>query len=336
MNLTTLGDGAMSFLTQRKNVDIRDRLNTLAQEMSTGKKSDLTRALGGDTLMLRDVDRQLTLARTQANGARQVGQRLDAVQLSFGAIDTDRQTLIDALITVNSQTTPDQQTSMAAAGRSAFQSISGAMNDQFAGQSLFAGRASDDAAMAPGADMLAALSLVAAPATDAANAITLIEDWFDAPGGGFETTGYLGDAAGRMERRLDDTTSVVFEARADDPAIRDLLKGAAIAALADDATLTLTNKDRTDMLRDANIRLIGAATPLTELRARIGQQEVRVQTTITNASAQDTALSILRNQLDSADPYETAGKLQEVQTQLETHYTVTARLSRLSLVDFLR
>lgn len=336
MNLTTLGDGALSFLTQRKNVDIRDRLSTLALEMSSGKKADLTKALGGDTVMLRDIDRQLTLARSQSAAATQVGQRLEAVQLNFDAIDVQRQKLVDELIIVNAESSAEQRASVSAAGRIAFESIAGSLNAQFAGQSLFAGRASDGPALAPSDDMHAALRTVAAGATDAASAIALIEDWFDTPGGGFETLGYVGDETGQMERRLNDGTTVKFEARADDQSIRDMLKGAAIAALAHDTTLPITDRDRTDMLSDANIRMIGAATPLAALRARVGQQESRVETALTTARAQDTALSILRNELDRADPFETAGKLQEVQTQLETHYTVTARLSRLSLVEYLR
>jgi len=38
----------------------------------------------------------------------------------------------------------------------------------------------------------------------------------------------------------------------------------------------------------------------------------------------------------NADPFETASTLQAVQLQLETHYAMTARLSRLSLAEYLR
>jgi flagellar hook-associated protein 3 FlgL len=45
---------------------------------------------------------------------------------------------------------------------------------------------------------------------------------------------------------------------------------------------------------------------------------------------QNAQLSLL-----SVDPYETATKMQEMQTQLQTLYAITARAARLSLVDFL-
>ena len=48
------------------------------------------------------------------------------------------------------------------------------------------------------------------------------------------------------------------------------------------------------------------------------------------------ALQIARNDLVSADPYETASKLQETEAQLEMIYTITARMTRLSLLDYMR
>ena len=48
-----------------------------------------------------------------------------------------------------------------------------------------------------------------------------------------------------------------------------------------------------------------------------------------------STLQVSRNDIRSADPYQTATALTEVQTQIETLFAVTARLSRLNLVDYL-
>lgn len=53
-------------------------------------------------------------------------------------------------------------------------------------------------------------------------------------------------------------------------------------------------------------------------------------------SAQRTSLEIAQNELSSADPYDTVMRLEETQFRLESLYTITARLSELSLVGFLR
>ena len=52
--------------------------------------------------------------------------------------------------------------------------------------------------------------------------------------------------------------------------------------------------------------------------------------------AETTSLQIARNGITAVDPYETASRLEATRQQLETLYTLTARISRLSLVDFLR
>ena len=51
--------------------------------------------------------------------------------------------------------------------------------------------------------------------------------------------------------------------------------------------------------------------------------------------AQLTSLGIIRNDMTVADPFETAVRLQEVQLQLETQFTITSRLSGLSLVNYI-
>mgnify|MGYP006193710875 CR=1 FL=1 len=53
-------------------------------------------------------------------------------------------------------------------------------------------------------------------------------------------------------------------------------------------------------------------------------------------SAEITALELARAKIVSVDPFEAATKVKEAQTQLEMIYAVTARLSSLSLMEYLR
>ena len=79
-----------------------------------------------------------------------------------------------------------------------------------------------------------------------------------------------------------------------------------------------------------------AQTPLTELRAGLGSLQGRIEETATRNSAERTSTQLARLGLVGIDPYETASKLEDVQLQLQTIYTVTVRSSRLSLTEFLR
>jgi flagellar hook-associated protein 3 FlgL len=79
-----------------------------------------------------------------------------------------------------------------------------------------------------------------------------------------------------------------------------------------------------------------AQTPLTDLRAGIGNLQARIEETETRNSSERTSTQLARLKLIGADQYETAVQLQDAQVQLEALYSVTARASRLSFVEFMR
>lgn len=336
MGPTTLGDAARYFTAARNNVAIRTRLDTLSRELSTGQTADLSRRLGADTERLADVDRRFAVAVARGAGAATVGQTLQSQQDALNRIDAARNRLVDTLAPLTLGGSADQRQLGADAAATAFASTVDALNTRFAGQALFAGAASDRTALADPATLLSGLRTAIAGLTSSADVTQAIADWFDQPGGGFQTVGYTGDTGPAPTRRIDDTTTVTLTARADDTSMRDLLKATAMAALAMDTGTALSDADRGDLLSQSNVLLIAAAAPLTALRATVGAAQAEAEDAGTRLTEDVSALSILRNGLTAADAYDTASQLQAVQVQLETHYTVTARLSRLSLMEYLR
>ena len=72
------------------------------------------------------------------------------------------------------------------------------------------------------------------------------------------------------------------------------------------------------------------------MQGQVGAQLEIIETTRTRQANERNALMLQRSELIGADPYETAAALTERQTQLETLYALTARVSRLSLAAYLR
>ena len=72
------------------------------------------------------------------------------------------------------------------------------------------------------------------------------------------------------------------------------------------------------------------------LAARIGTVEAQIEAARTRNSAEETALGIFRSEIGSVDSYEAATRLEQARSQLESLYLITARVSRLSLTEFLR
>ena len=56
---------------------------------------------------------------------------------------------------------------------------------------------------------------------------------------------------------------------------------------------------------------------------------------IVSVSHVNGTFGIAKNEIVSAEPYETATRLQQIQQQLELHFTSTSRIARLSLANFI-
>ncbi len=78
------------------------------------------------------------------------------------------------------------------------------------------------------------------------------------------------------------------------------------------------------------------AGDLVTLRARVGTAEAAIERAAVRNGAEATQLEIARNRIIAVDPFRAATELQSLEVQLETLFTITARLSRLKLTDFLR
>jgi flagellar hook-associated protein 3 FlgL len=333
---TTFGDMARFFAGQRQTTTVKTRLYTLAAEMSSGRKSDLTQALGGDQRRFIDSERQVALSDHYQTATAEADVLLRAMQVALTGVEGARDRLASATFGIVNEHMPDQLDTMGDTARQSFQAMVSALNARAGGIALFSGAATDRAALARADDMLAAVTATAAGSTTAQDVITAVDAWFDTPGGGFETLGYQGDTGTTMTRQIDAGLHIDIDLRADDPGLRALLKAAALGAMADQATLGLSDASRADLLRETGLRVMAGADGLVGAQARVGRSEQIVAEVASRHSARSAAFAMLVNDLSSADPYETATALQQAETQLQTHYTVTARLANLSLVGFLR
>lgn len=336
MALTSIGDMAQHFLSLRQGVAIRQRLATLTGEMATGTVADPVAHLGGRSDRLADIERRIALGKAGAEATAALGQRLETAQVALGQIEALRTQHSADLIATPVSAVPVTIAGGAARAEGAFAAAISALNARHGGEYLFSGAASDTPSLAAAADILSALRTATAGATDPADLSARVRSFFSDPGGGFETMGYLGDAGPAATRQIDGESRITLGPRADDPAIREVLGAFALAAVAADAALGFSDTDRADLLRQAGTDLVASAEPLTGARAALGAAQEDVETATARQSAALSAARIMRNDLVSADPAETATLLKQVQTQLETHYTLTARLSGLTLAGYLR
>ena len=335
MSATSIGDMAQHFMTLRQTTQIKSRMNQLAQELSTGRVANLAAHLDGITSQVAALDRDLSALGSFAQVSARVAQTLEMQQLALEQVDRHRQALTEQLLPITTNSSVQTRQDAARAGADAFAVTVNLLNETQSGRSLFAGRATDTPALAGADAMLTDLAAAIGPLTDPADILVVIDTWFDDPAGGFATMGYTGDTGADRTAKVSANDSLSLSARADDPALRAVLKGHAIAAMVDRIGGGWTERTQENLLVEAGNRLLSAGEPLVGLRAGIGAEQGRLAELETERNARSTAFSIARVGLTEADPFETASRLQDVQTQLELHYTMTARLNRLSLVNYL-
>lgn len=335
MTMTSIGDLSQAFLNRQHNFDLRSRLNQLAQELSTGHVSDPSSYLSGDFTRLGSVDQAIARNNSYLQNMSQQAALFDHVQISLGSI---QERVLQFEIAARNIDLDQQLSAIARIGQdaeNAFAAIVAELNGTSLGQNVFSGRATEQQSINNSDAILQDLSLATAGMTDAANIRAAVDLWFDA-GGGFDATGYLGSQSAQSAIVVGPNAKVDPLPRADADAIRQSLKGMALIAL--------TNQSGNALDQSAKMALIGGATEplgqatvgLIDMAASVGNSQERIAQETSRMNAQNTSMGIYRNEMVSADPFETASNLEQVQLQLETHYTVTARLSRLSLVEYLR
>ena len=74
---------------------------------------------------------------------------------------------------------------------------------------------------------------------------------------------------------------------------------------------------------------------LTTTQATLGSAQQRVTDANSNMSAQMTILQTQINDLDSVNAYQTSTLVSSLSTQIQTAYSLTAALQKLSLVNYL-
>lgn len=343
MTMLTLGDLATSFQQRIQSARLRNDLSRLTDELSTGRTSDLRKATGGHLGALASLDHRIAALDSHAVAAKEAGIFAGALQTTLGAIQDATTGLEPTLARLASGALMAGGSGQAAWITAAademhtqFGAVLSTLNTHVAGRTLLGGSATSGPALADAETMLADLAVAVSGQTTAAGVEATVDAWFDLPGGGFETVGYLGSDNALSPFRIGQHETVDLGISAADQGFRDLLKGYAMAALVSDGALGGDNSEKAALLRTAGERMLTANDTLSNLRARVGSAEAAIDAAQARGASESSALQMARNGIVAADPFETAVGLEATQLQLEALYAVTARLSRLNLTEFLR
>lgn len=330
----TIGDLAQSFMLRQQNTDLKSRMNQLSQELASGKTADVARHLSGSYSYLADVERNLVLLDSYDSASSEAVLFTGAMQDVLERFQTLATDLGSAALTAAGSFLDEAVVSASTRAGEDLESMINALNTTVAGRAIFSGIDSDTAPLISAEDMLAELRTALAGQTDLAGVQGVLDTWFGT-GGGFETVAYQGSTTSLRPFVLGEGETVDLDLRADDEGIRDLLKAAAMAALASDATLGFDSDLQLQIMKAAGEGLSFNQTGVVQIRADLGYAQTRAEEASSRIVSERASYLIAQSELLAVDPYDTATQLEDVQFQLEALYALTVKLSRLSLTDYL-
>ncbi|MFQ6550765.1 flagellar biosynthesis protein FlgL [Aestuariibius insulae] len=330
-----IGDLSQTFMTRRQNVALKTDLNRLTAELSSGQISDVSASEKGDLGRAGYLETTLSRLSALTQTANETKSLLEATQIALERVTSQTGGVAREVLQVPAPRSAADIMQLSDIAYDAFTATVSALNSSVAGTSLFAGDNVSGAALVDADVILADLTSAVAGAASAADLKAGIDAWFKDAGGGFEATAYLGSTDPRAPVVLEGEDQVKASVLASDPALRETLAGLAMAVLSSTHGGFADPAEQNSAVTLAVDSLLTAERGMIGLQEKVGREEFKLETIAVRIAAEDTALQISRTELLEADPFATASALDEMQIQLELHYTLTARLSRLSLSQYI-
>lgn len=349
MKMTSVSTSSINNATREARTDLQIKLAEGQKEATTGRLADVGQTLGyltERTISLRQ-DRDRYNSFKDSNVIAQ--GRLSVTQTTLQGVADNAQQFLSTLVAARAARSgagvavDDAKKELAA--------FTAAINSASNGAQLFSGINTD---VKPVAEYYTTPASAAKTAVDAAflgefgvaqgatgtEAITAAQmqtfldgDFADM----FDLTSWSSTWSSASDQnistRIADNERVETSANANEGAFRSLVSAYTMVA---DLGLETLSDGAYDALLDKAIAIVGQSIgDITQIRATLGAAEERIAEANTSMDLKIKIVEEHVTKLEAVDPYEAASHVNALLTQIETAYSLTARLQRLSLINFL-
>ncbi|MCI5045176.1 MAG: hypothetical protein MRY72_10810 [Aquisalinus sp.] len=320
----------------RTTLELRQRIEVVSQEAVTGRRQDLTEATRGSVgeahllnKAVQDIDSRLNLYKVSDTRISIMNQTLSGARQTMDSIGVRVLTVLGS----NSDAGID---TIIQEAETSLRTIFSSLQINQGSRNLFSGDATNVSPLGDVDQLLSDVRAIVSAGPDTATIDAALETYFNDPAGGFQTTIYQGGTGSANSILLEGDTRLDFNVRADDAAIKQVFRGLAMIASADVTPFERYSDEYENFFNSGSFNLTNGESGLVELESGLGI----AQQTITNsqdtlASAKIT-LSATYNDMTSRDQFEASAELKAIEVQLEASYLLTARLTELSLTNFIR
>ncbi|WP_290497164.1 flagellin [Hyphomonas sp. UBA4494] len=325
MDRFSISSGLMTASLGQHISELRTQIGKTSTEATTGRYEDLTLHLSGRIGKAMLGQKALADISTDREVLNLRASRLSLIQTSLGTVQESSSGIAANML---SAIGGEHETDVGIAARDAKAALSASLsslNARYGDRFLFAGDATSTLPFSDQSALLADIELIADSATDSADFATQLDDYFTSPTGGWLQNIYQGST----------TASDPESVTADNDAIKSLIRDLTVLAISGpDGPLASLDGYKT-LVQETSLSLSSSETQITNLRADLGVYEERNAIEQKTLDTEETLLTASFNDLTARDQYEAATELQSLQTTLEASYLITARLSQLSLLNYL-
>jgi flagellar hook-associated protein 3 FlgL len=332
--MVSISDLARNLMLQKTTASVKRDMNNAAQAVSTGLHADISRETRGDLGLLSSIGTSLARIEGWQANTTLLQVRLEVQQAALQGIDALATSLSTDMLVSSGAHSMSGLVAVGQQGLAGFATAIDMLNSIADGSYAFAGQNADRPPLLPADAILSELQTQISGLVFVQDIETAVNDWFN-DAAGFSAFAYQGGDP-RAAISVSESESIPGGVTAIDPGLLDTLSGLALGALLGQGVPAGPHEARFHLAQRVGERLVSAQVDRTDLAASVGIAEQRVAQARTRLGAEASAFGQARAEIVAADPYEAALRLEETQARLEAIFMLTARLSRLSLTEYLR
>ncbi len=342
--LNTVSTNTLYAIPRTAVSDLQSKLTTAEYEITSGEVADPVATIGSRVGLDQALRSQATSLTNLQSTNSVLSTALTTSQNALTNISSDAQSFVNALVTARST---GDVSALAIQARSFLDAFTSNANMTSAGAYVFGGTNSSVTPMAGYSGLPQAATANAFQTTfgfpqSSSQASTISAASMQSFLSGAYASIFADPSWGATWSQASSTPtsaviapgqSVTTSVTANGSAFRQI--AAAYTSIADLGIDNLNGSTQQTVIDSALQQVSTAIQGLTDMQSKLGFSQSQITNANKALQTQVTTINNTVSQLDGVDPYQAAEKLTNLTTQLETAYSLTNRISKLGLVNYL-
>jgi flagellar hook-associated protein 3 FlgL len=347
MKLSFISSTAIQNAMRQTIRQAQNEMTSASTEATTGVYADIGVSLGSSTSLNVNLTREVSRIDSILSSNSIANQRMTTSQTALTGMGTQAQKLMDQLVALSGNTDGSSVALAQQAASSTLSNVIASANTMVNGEYLFAGTNTDvqpmtDKSSATNAAIQSALTTYMSTQGVTASTIsadqitdfikTQVEPMFTSDA---SWSSWSSASDQNMTSRISNSEVIETSTNANSSGIRYLALATSVTNALMGTPPGLNQSAVNAVTKQAISYTRQSVDGLNSQASQLGLSQSRLSDANTMLNAQKTILNTSIGDLTGVDPYEASTKVNSLQTQLQTAYTIVSKIQQLSLVNYL-